>query len=308
MSNEQPSLSDILSDEVEKKIEPEAPAAPAEPAPPPDAAAEAAAKEVADEARREEYKSKRNKARDKEAIAQGKVRDPDTGQFVSPKAAKEDAPAPAKAEAKAAEPAKPAATAAPQQEFTDKEKAFLRAAQEERAKRQVLEQRLAALEASKPKEPEKTFWDDPEGALARQRDETRQEITRTRLQMAESFARRQHTDFDEKVAVFAQLVHQNPTLAQQWLAAPDPAEYAYALGKNHMELQAVGGMDEMRAKIERDTATRVRAEVEAEIKAKAEALAKDRAELPPSLSAARSTGGAAKPVWSGPPSFEEILK
>lgn len=269
---------------------------------------DAAAKEVADTERKEAYKSKRQQARDKESIAQGKVRDPDTGQYVSPKPeAAAAAPAAAtKAEVPAvAEPAKPAA---PQQEFTEKEKAFLRAAQEERGKRQELERRLAAMEASKPAEPVKTFWDDPEAALKAHEDRIKAEGNNARLNMAEFSARQRHTDFDEKIAVFSTLIQQTPGLHQQWLASPDPAEFAYALGKNHKELQEVGGIEQLRAKIQAETTTRVRAEVEAELKAKADKLAQDRAALPPSLSDARSTGGANKPVWGGPESMEEILK
>jgi hypothetical protein len=315
MAGEQLSLSDILSDEKPKEPEAPAPAAPAEAPAAPDAAAV-----DAEEQRREDYKSKRNKARDKEAIAQGKVRDPDTGQFVSPK----DAPAaPAKApEAKAEEPAKaapaaPAApAAAPQQEFTDKEKAFLRAAQEERQKRQALEQQLAALRSGQaqpgtPPAPKKTFWDDPDGALAQHSQTVEQTVVNARLNVAETIARSQHPDFDEKVAVFREiLTNAGPNaavIAQQWLAAPDPAMFAFNMGKNHMELKQVGNLDALRDKITKETEARVRATVEAEFKAKEEALAKERAALPPSLSDARA-GSSNRVVWEGPPPMADILK
>ena len=304
MAQEQLLMTDILSDEPPKKPEPVEAPAPDAAAPAPD---EAAAAEK--QAREDSYKSKRRQAREKEAIAQGKVRDPATGQFVAPPPAAPEAKgaepsATATPEAKAADPAK---AAAPQQEFTEKERAFLRAAQEERQKRQELEKRLAAIEAAAPKEPAKTFWDDPEAALKANQDAIRSEVTNARLQMAEFHARQRHTDFDEQIATFSELVKQTPGIVPQWLAAPDPAEFAYRLGKNHRELQEVGGIEQMRAKIERETAARVRAEVEAELRAKADALAKDRAALPPSLSDAKATGGASKPVWGGPPSMTSIL-
>lgn len=249
--------------------------------------------------------------RDKEQLAQGRVRDPETGQYTKIESKPEE---PAKPEApkepvKAEEPAKPAVpSAAPQQEFTEKEKAFLRAAQEERGKRQELERRLAAMEAAKgPAEPAKTFWDDPEAALKAHEDRIRQEATNARLGMAEFTARQRHPDFDEKVAKFAEIIQGTPGLHQQWLASPDPAEFAYTIAKNHMELQQVGSMEEMRAKIERETEARVRTKIEAELKAKADIMARDRAAIPPSLSDARSSGPANRPVWNGPTPLDSIL-
>lgn len=298
---EQMSLGDILSDE---KPAPAAPA-PAAEAPAPDRVVEASTDGVTKPDPVEKVISRKQAARDKEQLAQGRIRDPETGQYLPKEAPKEEAKATPAPAAPVAEPPKPAA--APQQEFTEKEKAFLRAAQEERGKRQELERRMAEMQAKVPQEPAKTFWDDPEAALAKHTAEVRQEATNARLQMAEFNSRQKHPDFDEKVAVFATLLQQTPGLTQQWLASNDPAEFAYTLGKNHKELQEVGGIEAMRAKIERDTTARVRAEVEAELRAKADALAKDRAALPPSLSEARAVGGGNKPVWSGPTSLDNIL-
>ena len=308
-----PSMSDILSDAPPPAATPEpaAPvASPKEQLPIPEVPAAATP-----EPKVERTVSRRQQHRDLEQDAQGRVRDLQTGQYVSkePKAPEaEPAKAePAKAEAPKAEPVKPA-VAAPQQEFTDKEKAFQRAMLEERGKRQELERRMAAYEAAKTApgattDAPKTFWDDPEGALAKHQAEIASVAVNARLQTAELIARQKHVDFDEKIEKFGEILKQTPGLHQQWLAAPDPAEFAYNIGRNHLELQAAGSMEEMRAKIERETAARVRSEIEAELRAKAEALARDRAALPPSLSDARASG-TAKHVWGGPPSFDEILK
>lgn len=305
MAEEQMSLDGILSGEKP---------APREPAP------EAPAKEPVTEAPApkepvERPQSSRKAWEDKEQEAQGRVRDPATGQFV---AKTEAEPAPKKEPEKpAAEPAKPAPAAAPQQEYTDKEKAFLRGMHEERGKRQELERRLAAIESSKTQpgahtEPAKTFWDDPEGAFAKHDQKVEQAVMNTRLHTAEMIARSRHTDFDEKVAVFRDFMAkaqgpQQAALAAQWLSSPDPAEYAYSFGKNQTEFQQVGNLDALRAKIEKETETKVRVQIEAELKAKAEALAKERAALPGSLSDARSVG-TNKPIWGGPTSLENILK
>lgn len=293
MSNEQMSLGDILSDAPN-------------PEPSPDKVVEAEGVTKPDPV--EKAISRKTAHRDQEQEAQGRVRDPATGQY-APKEVKEE-PKPTEA-APVPEAPKPEVKA-PVQEFTEKEKAFLRAAKEERQKRQELERRLAAMEA-KPApttstEAPKTFWDDPEAALAAHTAQVRAEATNARLGMAEFTARQKHPDFDEKVAKFAEILQQTPGLHAQWLAAPDPAEFAYSLAKNHMELQQVGSMEEMRAKIVRETTASVRAQVEAELKAKAEALTKEREAIPQSLSTARSVGGNAnRTVWSGPTPLDSIL-
>lgn len=298
-------LDEILNDEMP---------APVKEAPAEEPAADAPA---AQEPKIERVQSREKAWEDKEQAARGRVRDPATGQFVAKEEAaaaepKKDAE-PAKAAAPAKEePAKPAA-AVPQQEFTEKEKAFLRAAQEERGKRQELERRLAAMEAGKtqpdkPVEAAKTFWDDPDGALKAHEQRLEQQSTNARLQTAEFLARQKHPDFDAKVAAFREVLStaQGPhqaALVQQWIAAQDPAEFAYSFGKNHLELQQVGSIDGLRAQIEKET----RLKVEAEMKEKSDKLERERAALPPSLSDARNAGGN-RPVYAGPTSLDDILK
>lgn len=262
----------------------------------------------------ERAQSRKSAHQEKEFAAQGLARDPETGQFAKKDAApQEQKPDAALAPGAPASPAPavaaPAAAAAPAAEqMTAKEAAFLRAAQEERGKRQELERRLAALEAAKPPaEPAKTFWDDPEGALARHKQEIEGVVTSTRLSTAEAIARGKYPDFDAKIETFKEVLTQTPGVYQQWMQSPDPAEFAYRMGKNHQELQQAGSIDGLRAQIAKETEVRVRAQIEAELKVKAEAAAKERAALPSSLSDARGTT-VNRPVWSGPTSLEEILK
>jgi len=203
-----------------------------------------------------------------------------------------------------AETQPPPKPAAPQQEqLTPRERAAIAQAMDERRKRQEFERRLKELESTKPVEPPKAFWDDPEGALKNFEQRIEGVAVTTKLNTAETIARSKHQDFDEKVAVFADVLGKTPGLHQQWLNSPDPAEFAYQLGKNHLELQQVGSMDAMRAQIEKET----RLKVEAEFKAKAEAEAKQRAAIPGSLSQARGVGGSNTPVWDGPPSLDSVL-
>lgn len=200
--------------------------------------------------------------------------------------------------------------------MTDKEKAFLRGMQEERGKRQALEQRLAALEAGKtqpgaPTEAPKGFWDDPDGRLARHEEAIQQVGINTRLNTAEMIARSRLPDFDEKVQVFRDILSKagpsTGVMVREWISSPDPAMHAYNLGKNQLELQQLGGLDALREKIAKETEASVRAKIEAEVKAKSDSLDKARSELPGSLSDVRSSG-VNRPSWGGVPTLDDILK
>lgn len=230
------------------------------------------------------------------AAAPERARGPD-GKFVTKEAAPET-PAPAA-------PAAPAPVA-PQQppayEMTPQYRAAIAQANDERHKRQALERRLAEIEAAKPQEPAKTFWDDPEGMLKTFESRIDGAVMTTRLNTAEAIARSKYPDFDEKIAVFAEILNQTPGLHQQWLSSPDPAAFAYSTGKNHIEFRQVGSMDAMRAQIEKET----RVKLEAEFKARADAEAAQRAAIPGSLSSARSTGPTHQ-TWSGPSTLSDIL-
>ena len=282
------SLNDILSDAPTPPPEPSAP----EPTPEATSAPEAPV---------ERPRSLRKQHRDREEAAraegEGKVRDPESGQFVAKTEEKaEEAP---KAEAKPPEPP-------PQQEMTQKERALLAAAADERRKRQELEQRLAALQ-QQPKEESKPFWDDPENAMKTFEKKLEDVAINTRFNTAELIARSKYQDFEEKLSVFGELLKQTPGLHQQWVSAPDPAEFAYGVGKNHMQIQQAGSIDALLKQREEEVTARVRAQLEAEYKAKAEESQRTRAAIPPSLSDARGTA-VNRPVWNGPTSLDDILK
>lgn len=292
------SLNDILSD------------APPPEAPPVETPTEAAEPPVYGP---EAYQSRKKQQQEREYTARGLERDKETGQWKKKEVAVEP-PADAKsADAKPAE-AKPAEAKAEtppaQPDMTPREKAAFAAAADERRKRQELEAKLKAME--KPPEPPKPFWDDPEAALKASEERAQQMVMNTRLQMAETITRSQHPDFDEKLAIFQGYLQENPgvatALAQQMLAAPNPAKFVYDFGKTQIELREAGDLPSLRAKIEAETAAKVRAEVEAEYKAKAEKDAATRAAIPRSLADARNTGGQNGVVWSGPTPLEDILK
>lgn len=254
------------------------------------------------------------KERDTREAGEGRVRDA-SGRYVA-KETLEAAPEPAAAAtepvaaapvvATPTEPAAAPATTQPanNQEFTPKERAFLAAAQEERRKRQAMEQELAALRQTKPAEPAKTFWDDPEAALKQHEAQTRQIVLTTRLDTSEAIARQRYKDFDDNVAEFGNLMQTVPGVRDQWLAAADPAEFAYQVGKRQKELKSIGNIEEYKQRIAAET----RAALEAEYKAKEAQRQKLAADLPGSLSDVRSSGTPARAVFTGPTPLDTILR
>jgi len=192
----------------------------------------------------------------------------------------------------------------PQQEMSEKERGFLAAMQEERRKRQELERRVAELSnVQRPQEEKKTFWDDPEGHLTKFQQQILQQQMAGKLQTSEAIARSRYKDFDESVQVFAEVLQSTPGLHAQWLQSPDPAEFAYRLGKHTREVRDAGSIDALREKIAKEE----RLKLEAEFKKKNEELERQRQELTPSLSDVRGAARGTKPVFTGPTPLEAIL-
>lgn len=261
----------------------------------------------------ERVKSRQKEHLAKEWAAQG--RDPETGQFISKE--------PEKKEVAAADPEK--AKDPPKVELTEKEKALLARANDETRKRQELERRLAAIEQERAKvaqtqqpvadsQQPKTFWEDADGALQQQKTEMlelkqefKNELMQTKLQISEDFARSRHPDYAETIPIFGELLKTTPGLYQQWAASPDMAEFAYKIAKNHQQLQQADGLDNLLKKKEEEITAKVRKEIEEEL-AKKEAEKQKLAEsLPRSLSEMRGTSQQT-PAWGGPTPLSSILK
>ena len=260
--------------------------------------------ETVQEAPQEDKRSTHAKHMEREYEAQG--RNPD-GTFKA-----KEPPTEAKAEP-AKEPAKE-----PKQEMSERERGLLAAGQRERQMRQELERRLAALEQQRqlsqqttqqPAEPPKTFWDNPDQALQKFQQDIGNQITATRLQTAAAIARTRYPDYEERVAVFADLANKTPGLAERCMASPDPAEFAYRTSLHHMELEQAGGdLTTYRKKIEEETAARIRKEIDDANKAKESQRQALAASLPRSLSDVRGTPQTGSQVWGGPTSLEAILR
>jgi hypothetical protein len=200
-------------------------------------------------------------------------------------------------------PAEEAASAPPAQEEPN---VPVKALQEERRKRQELEQQVAAMQAQfaqqQPQTPTPEFWDDPQGFMAKQLEQhTEQVIQRfqeqqamERINASETAAKGKYADYDDAFHAFRQAASASPALVQQMKASPDPAEFAYRTGKRSMDLEKVGSIDEL-LKAER-------AKWEAEVKA-----AMPRQAFPTSTVTDGSVASRGGPVWSGPTQDRDIL-
>ena len=267
-------LNEVLSEETKTEVVTETPVVEAEP----------------EKTETPDYTSRRREFQKKEWEAQG--RDPETGQFIKKEETKEEVKTDVKVEQK-------------KEEFTDRERAFLKATEEERKKRQALEQRLADLE--KGKQPEKTeaksFWDDPEGKFKEHEQRLSQKELALTLKVSEQIARSRYTDFDEKIEAFAEVLQKTPGLHAQWLASQDPAEFAYRTGEGTRLLKDAGSIDKLKEQIRKEERERL----ETEYKAKQEALEKERAALPGSLSEVRGVSRQQRAVYTGPTPLDAVL-
>lgn len=137
-----------------------------------------------------------------------------------------------------------------------------RALEDERRKRQEYEQRLDQLQRyiqeqqrpPQPKQPEPPapdYYADPEGwqryqmaqtqaLIQREREQFQQELIRTRVDQSEELVRMQKPDFDEYKSIFVEAVQRSPQLLQEMVRAPNPAMYAYEIGRYLKVMSEVG--------------------------------------------------------------------
>lgn len=217
---------------------------------------------------------------------------------------------------------------------TDKERAFLSKANDEKRKRQGFEREVGELKKNaeareihwqdqqrqwqqqnqqpiqqQELEIPKLFWEDPDAKFAafeaqmQAREEKMQvrEVAAT-LNTVERIARAKYPDFEEKLVVFAEVMRTTPGVHKEWINSPDQAEYAYRLGASTLAFQQAKDMPTLieqareQGRLEAETAYRLQNE---ERKAKLDAI-------PGSLTDTSSTGNS-RVVWAGVPSLDDIL-
>lgn len=157
----------------------------------------------------------------------------------------------------------------------------VKALEDERRKRKEYEQRLSDLERQlkagqaqrQQPPPQQEFtppdpWTDPEGAmkyqaevLTRKMDE---QIFMTRLTISEELMRAK-PDFEETVSLFGQAVQQDPSLEAKFYRHPQPAKFAYEIGKRFKLLSEIGNDPEAyRQKLESELMAKLQAQAPAQ--------------------------------------------
>lgn len=190
----------------------------------------------------------------------------------------------------------------------------LSALKDERAKRQQLEQELAAYRAQiqqhhqpQPQQPAHQAEPDeapdpivdPVGYAQWVEGNVLGRINEQRVRQSAQAARTRYQDFDHAVTTFQQMAAANPVLEQMMLQQPDPAEWAYRTAKTHLEVAQYGNLE---AAVEARVAAALEQKL-AEFQAKAAKPA-----IPASLATERNVGSRTNPVpWNGPVPIGDIL-
>ena len=168
-----------------------------------------------------------------------------------------------------------------EESFTEREKAFLTKANDEKAKRQELERQLADKE--KPAEPELPDpMEDPKGyakALEQQNAATQFAM---RVSVSQELMRDKHEDYDEKEAAFIELTKGDPSLVSQMQRSSNPAKFAYDMAvKNERMAQFDNFETAVKSEVEKQVSS-AREQIEKELRKEYEAKLKKAESLPES--------------------------
>lgn len=180
--------------------------------------------------------------------------------------------------------------------------AFKTKALDEVGKRQALEAQIKQAPVEKP-----DAYVEPDKAIDFGINELKSDFDNKFLNLSEFNARGRHADdFDQMTETFfTDLAVQNPSLQQQALQHPDPYEFIYQQAKNHNEFKDIGSVDDLRAKIEAETRTKVEAEFAEKQKVSTEKAITD--SIPRTLSTATAAGGNKAASYAGPTPLNKIF-
>lgn len=171
----------------------------------------------------------------------------------------------------------------------------------------------AMQQAQQPQQPQRAPdpYTDPEGYtkyVFQQRDAQAQAMSqqqlRARIASAEKIAKAELSDYDEYADYFADVVaRQHPEMAQEMIYSPDPARFAYHMGKQakakaDMEnvISEAGSLESLKAKLKEE----LMAEMQTQ---------KPGVSIPPDMSSVRSTGSdaSAEAIAEGTEGLAQIL-
>lgn len=121
---------------------------------------------------------------------------------------------------------------------------------DERRKRQDLERRVAELQQQQTQAPVPDVLEDPEAFTAYQDNKRQAERLQDRIAMSEQLIRSQvgEEDYNTAELAFADEVINNPALAVELRTHPNPAKFAYDVGKAVLDRQEIGDPREFAAK------------------------------------------------------------
>lgn len=193
----------------------------------------------------------------------------------------------------------------------------------ERRRRQEAEERLRALEQQvqqyqqpaqqvnpylgQTAQPQQTIpdrWEDPDGYdryLIQQASQLAEEramhaVQQQRIYESAVRARAKYEDYDAAHATFGDMAQTNPSLFQQMLVAPDPAEFAYQSAKREMEIRQYGSLDAL-----------IEARVQAALAQQATPAAPATAPIPETLADAQSSRGSVAAPTATPKPLSSFL-
>ena len=185
----------------------------------------------------------------------------------------------------------------PSAEDKTKEQAgLITALMDERGKRQALQKENEDLKAKG--EPEKDFFEDPEGHMAKLKEELQTDTTNRFVDLTVDLARKTHEDFNEVMEGWKDVVDANPAILNQVMTSGNPGEESYRIAKQYRDMQEIGDPAAYKAKLKEE----IKADVLKELKESGNTQV-----LPESLAEERNVGERKGPAFSGPTPLSEVL-
>lgn len=174
------------------------------------------------------------------------------------------------------------------EEDIEKQEWTLAAVKDERRKRQELERKLEELQKQQGEKQEELpdVFDDQKAFVDSIRQEYRQELAKTKLELAREMMMDSHDDYEAMETLFIETIaKENPVLAAEARKASNPAKFVYQNAKKYQEYKEMQDVDSMREKL--------RAEIRAELKAELDSAKQEKAakvsDIKPSLAKARAS-------------------
>lgn len=222
---------------------------------------------------------------------------------------------PAKTEKTASEPEKgvkqPDEPPSSAKEKTDQEppQVPIASLHDERRKRQELERRLAAIEQERNQVPPPDVFENPEEYTAYHENKRQTERLQDRISMSQQLVSSQvgEEEYSKAEAAFADEVGRNPALAYELRNHPNPAKFAFDVGRAVLDRQEIGDPREFAAKQVAKALEDQKASMASEI---ARQVQEQVAKLVPrSLADTQSAGARSQqtPFDDGPTPIEQLL-